>query len=172
MLFKNKKKHIFLLPKYKINVVILIKFIMFVRMVPNAEHSLAGHEISLLFGIRAFYLSVMNVLTYILLLYFIIIFCINKLRKFESSGSHIWLLSKLYIKHNSPHNRISYSLVIKYAQSFVWTMPLLSSECLFQNKKLPDIKWTLNTVLWFAALRWINLLPTKPWIKSLFYCIY
>jgi len=30
-------------------------------MVPNAEHSLAGHEIGLLFGIRAFYLSVMNV---------------------------------------------------------------------------------------------------------------
>lgn len=32
----------------------------YLRMVPNAEHSLAGHEISLLFGIRAFYLSIMN----------------------------------------------------------------------------------------------------------------
>ncbi|KAL4239703.1 hypothetical protein ACF0H5_000507 [Mactra antiquata] len=32
----------------------------YLRMVPNAEHSLAGHEISLLFGIRAFYLSVMK----------------------------------------------------------------------------------------------------------------
>ncbi|WAQ96729.1 APRA-like protein [Mya arenaria] len=32
----------------------------YLRMVPNAEHSLAGHEIGLLFGIRAFYLSVMN----------------------------------------------------------------------------------------------------------------
>ncbi|XP_045213280.2 autocrine proliferation repressor protein A-like [Mercenaria mercenaria] len=32
----------------------------YLRMVPNAEHSLAGHEIGLLFGIRAFYLSVMR----------------------------------------------------------------------------------------------------------------
>lgn len=32
----------------------------YLRMMPNAEHSCAGHEISLLFGIRAFYLSVMN----------------------------------------------------------------------------------------------------------------
>ena len=31
------------------------------RMVPNAEHSLAGHETSVMFAIRAFYLSVVDV---------------------------------------------------------------------------------------------------------------
>lgn len=44
-------------------------------MVPNAEHSLAGHEISLLFGIRAFYLSVMNVRLYTDAFFRFVLFC-------------------------------------------------------------------------------------------------
>ncbi|KAH3871996.1 hypothetical protein DPMN_035211 [Dreissena polymorpha] len=32
----------------------------YLRMIPNAEHGLVGHETSVMFGIRAFFLSVMN----------------------------------------------------------------------------------------------------------------
>lgn len=33
----------------------------YVNMLPNAEHSCAGHEMQLLFNIQAFYLSVLKV---------------------------------------------------------------------------------------------------------------
>ena len=34
----------------------------FVNMLPNAEHSMAGHELQLFFNIKAFYLSVFKVI--------------------------------------------------------------------------------------------------------------
>ncbi|KAH3871994.1 hypothetical protein DPMN_035209 [Dreissena polymorpha] len=43
--------------KYYYNI---IKGDTYLRMVPNAEHSLAGHETSVMFAIRAFYLQVIN----------------------------------------------------------------------------------------------------------------
>ena len=56
-------------------------------MVPNAEHSLAGHETSVMFAIRAFYLSVVDVSKIIICCFFFFFLERDSLNSFKGECS-------------------------------------------------------------------------------------